>query len=61
MPAIEPYDKDKFLEDVFMTSDEYDELLQLLVYKKNIILQGAPGVGKTYLAKTNGPQRSAYL
>lgn len=49
--SVEPYDKEKFLEDVFMTSDEYDELLRLLLYKKNIILQGAPGVGKTYLAK----------
>lgn len=49
--SAEPYDKDKFLDDVFMTSDEYDELLRLLLYKKNIILQGAPGVGKTYLAK----------
>jgi len=47
----DPYDKEKFLEDVFMTPDEYEELLQLLLYKKNIILQGAPGVGKTYLAK----------
>lgn len=48
---VDPYDKEKFLDDVFMTADEYDELLQLLLYKKNIILQGAPGVGKTYLAK----------
>lgn len=47
----EPYNKDKFLEDVFMSSEQYDQLKRLLSYKKNVILQGAPGVGKTYLAK----------
>ena len=48
---IEPYDKMMFLSEVFMTSEQYDELLNLLAYKRNIILQGAPGVGKTFLAK----------
>lgn len=47
----EPYTKDDFLSKVFMTSDEYDRLVQLLMYKRNIILQGAPGVGKTFLAE----------
>jgi len=46
-----PYTKDNFLEDVFMEEDRYNELVNLLQYKKNIILQGAPGVGKTFLAK----------
>ena len=49
--TIDPYDKDKFLDDVFMTNEQYEKLERLLYYKKNIILQGAPGVGKTYLAK----------
>lgn len=49
-PVI-PYGKEEFLSDVFMTSSEYDELAHLIEYKRNIILQGAPGVGKTYLAK----------
>lgn len=48
---VDEYDKDKFLDEVFMTPDEYDELVRLVLYKKNIILQGAPGVGKTFLAK----------
>lgn len=47
----ESYGKDKFLEQVFMTEEEYNELVQLLLYKKNVILQGAPGVGKTFLAR----------
>lgn len=46
-----PYTKDNFLEDVFMEEDRYNGLVNLLQYKKNIILQGAPGVGKTFLAK----------
>lgn len=45
------YKKENFLEDAFMNPEEYDKLAQLLMYKKNIILQGAPGVGKTFLAK----------
>ena len=49
--TVDAYDKEKFLADVFMSSDEYEQLKKLLFYKKNVILQGAPGVGKTYLAK----------
>ena len=47
----EVYDKDSFLSDVYMTEDDYDELHELLLHKQNLILQGAPGVGKTYAAK----------
>lgn len=46
-----PYTKEDFLNDVFMEEERYDELVNLLQYKKNVILQGAPGVGKTFLAK----------
>lgn len=48
---FDEYNKDQFLDDVFMEEEEYDRLLKLLLYKKNIILQGAPGVGKTFLAR----------
>lgn len=48
---VDDYTKDDFLRDVFITSEEYDTLVTLLEHKKNIILQGAPGVGKTYAAK----------
>lgn len=47
----ETYTKDDFLEDVYMTEARYDHLVSVLQNKKNIILQGAPGVGKTYAAK----------
>ncbi|WP_068449263.1 AAA family ATPase [Caviibacter abscessus] len=45
------YDKAKFLEDVFMSNDQYNTLVGLIKSKKNVILQGAPGVGKTFAAK----------
>lgn len=48
---IEPYSKDDFLKEVYMTREQYDTLVSLLKNKKNIILQGAPGVGKTFVAK----------
>ena len=47
----EKYTKENFLSDAFMNEREYNKLTALLKRKKNIILQGAPGVGKTYCAK----------
>ena len=47
----EKYTIDNFLKDVFMTKSSYIQLESLLLRKKNLILQGAPGVGKTYAAK----------
>lgn len=47
----EKYDKDEFLKDVYISEAKYDRLVAVLKKKKNIILQGAPGVGKTYAAK----------
>lgn len=49
--SIEKYDKEKFLNDVYMTEAKYERLVAVLKKKKNIILQGAPGVGKTFAAK----------
>lgn len=45
------YTVENFLDDVYMSEDDYTRLVGLLRNKKNIILQGAPGVGKTYAAK----------
>ena len=49
--VLKPYDADMFLEEVFMEKAKYDTLVALVKKKKNVILQGAPGVGKTYAAK----------
>lgn len=46
-----PYDIDKALSELFMSRDALDHILEQLRRKKNIILQGAPGVGKTFIAK----------
>lgn len=45
------YTEDDFLNEVYMSSSAYNKLRKLLMYKKNVILQGAPGVGKTFAAK----------
>lgn len=46
-----PYSPDDFLAEVFMSDKDFTRLRRLLERKKNIILQGAPGVGKTFTAK----------
>ena len=48
---LKPYDADMFLEEVYMDKAKYDTLVALVKKKKNVILQGAPGVGKTFAAK----------
>ena len=45
------YTKDDFLRDVYMSSDRFERLLGVLLSRKNVILQGAPGVGKTFCAR----------
>lgn len=51
LKQIRKYTKEDFLEDVYISEEKYDKLVNVLKRKKNIILQGAPGVGKTFLAK----------
>lgn len=48
--SYETYTKTDFLEEVFISENQYEEILQVLKRKKNIILQGSPGVGKTFIA-----------
>ncbi len=48
---IASYTGSDFLADVFMSESDFTRLQRLLRRKKNIILQGAPGVGKTFTAK----------
>lgn len=50
-PDVIEYGLSDFLEEVFMSEEEYERIKRLLKKKKNIIIQGAPGVGKTFLAK----------
>lgn len=54
-PVYELYSDKDFLQDVYIDEAQLQTLKSLLLRKKNLILQGAPGVGKTYAA-----QRLAY-
>ena len=49
--ALEAYGRESFLKDVYMDGSSYDRLCAILMRKKNVILQGAPGVGKTFAAR----------
>ena len=44
------YAREDFLKEVFVSGEDYDRLATILRLKKNIILEGAPGVGKTFIA-----------
>ena len=46
-----PYTREMALEDLFMSEQKFDQILALLKRKKNLILQGPPGVGKTFVAR----------
>lgn len=51
LDSTTPYDYSDDTDKPFMSEEEFKEIVELLFRKKNIILQGAPGVGKTFLAK----------
>lgn len=49
--AKKPYTDARFLQDVFVSKADLTAMKGLLERKKNLILQGAPGTGKTYAAR----------
>lgn len=51
IPVPETYSLEHALAEVFLDEDEFTKILDALKLKKNIVLEGPPGVGKTYIAK----------
>lgn len=49
--TLDNYDKEDFLKDVYISAESYTTLVGLMTRKRNVILLGAPGVGKTFAAK----------
>lgn len=45
------YTKEDFLEEAYLSEEQYDTIVRRLRIKKNVVLQGPPGVGKTFVAK----------
>jgi len=49
--TLRDYKKSDALKDLFISEKDFDYVMSRLKSKKNIILQGPPGVGKTFIAK----------
>ena len=56
LPPPGPVPEERFtsedaLEDLFMNPQQFHDIVDSLARKKNIVLEGPPGVGKTFIAK----------
>ena len=46
-----PYTKEMAMKELFLPESQFDDALEALREKKNLVLQGPPGVGKTFVAQ----------
>ena len=46
-----PYTRVEALQELFLSGGKFDHIIASLERKKNIVLEGPPGVGKTFIAK----------
>lgn len=51
LSELASYGIDQALEDLFLERAELERMLEIWKAKKNLILQGAPGVGKSFIAR----------
>ncbi|MDE2805516.1 MAG: AAA family ATPase [Gemmatimonadota bacterium] len=50
-PPDQPYTRKEALKDLFLSEADFDHIIEALERKKNVVLEGPPGVGKTFIAK----------
>lgn len=50
-PTTPPYTRADFLREVYLGADDLDTLEYLVRRKRNVVLEGAPGTGKTFCAR----------
>ncbi len=50
-PEPVPYTREEALKELFVSGEDFDHIIGALERKKNVILEGPPGVGKTFVAK----------
>lgn len=50
-PLAPRYTRQEALRDLFLSGADFDHIIDALERKKNVVLEGPPGVGKTFIAK----------
>ena len=48
---VQAYSKDVFLAETLMKREKYDEIVSVLKSEKGLMIKGAPGIGKSFIAK----------